>query len=428
MSIITDTLNRLQSSWTRRNAFDSSTKQGTYSRPESSHHAPKKGRGRLKFWSVFFGLTVTFTAMGLGMFWFGMNVAPEGSSRSNHSSSLKSQPILEETPVPATTVGNQSETQPITPPGPNQLQKPSTDAPPVPGTSNQLARNKEIVAQPSLQTEQPSSENETKDILRSTRAIAPASSQPSKTKKSTPSSQAPNIAEPKNPETANVSLKKMQDSPNHSQSLNLRAAQSDKSDSIPPSVKDTPKQEPPISANEVRNDQASATAMAVAKKYSPSNSDAERLSQGRSLVKRRLYSEAVATLSPLFATLPNQWEPWFWMGTAHMGLGQYDEAKEAFREGLARNETISQLWVQLAIVEHQHGQYSQALDALRQAELLTPNLPGVQLNLGFTLEGQGNAKSALQHYRQYLTLTDRNPVHLSTRKKVLDRILRLERS
>ena len=414
MSIITDTLNRLQSSWTRRDAFDSSTNPGTYSRPESSHQAPKKGRGGLNFWSVFFGLTVTFTSIGLGMFWFGMKVSPVVSSRSNHSSSLTSQPILEGTPVPAISAVNQSETQPITPPGPT--------------TSNQLALHKEVVAQPFLYTEPPPSENETKEILRSTRAIAPASSQPSKTKKSSQSSQTPNIAEPNNPETADVSLIKMQDSPNHSQSRNSRAAQSGKSDSILPSVKDAPNQESTLFAIEGRNDQASATGKPVEKKTSSSPSEVERLSQGRSLVKRRLYSEAVATLSPLFATPPHQWEPWFWMGTAHMGLGQYDEAKEAFREGLARNETISQFWVQLSIVEHQHGHYSQALDALRQAELLTPNLPEVQLNLGFTLEGQGNAKSALHHYRQYLSLTDRNPVHLSTRKKVLDRILRLERS
>ena len=428
MSIITDTLNRLQSSWTRREAFDTPTKPGTHSRPEPSHQAPKKGRGRLKFLSVFFGLTVTFTAMGLGMFWFGMNATPDLSSESNPSSSLTSQPTLEETPVPANTAANQSESQPITPPGPDPLPTSTAHEAPEPSTSNQFPLNNELVAQQSLSTEKPSSKDDAKDSLRSTRAIAPASSQPSRQKQSPPVPQAPNIAEPKNSETAHVSVKRIQDSPNPFQSLNPRAASSGKADSLLPSVKETPKQEPTLSANEGKADQASSKGREVAKISSPPDSDAERLSKGKSLVKRRLYNEAVATLNPLFATLPNQWEPWFWMGTALMGLGQYDEAKEAFREGLARNETISQLWVQLAIVEHQHGQYSQALDALRQAEFLTPNLPEVQLNLGFTLEGQGNAKSALHHYRQYLSITDRNPIHLSTRKKVLDRILRLERS
>ena len=116
------------------------------------------------------------------------------------------------------------------------------------------------------------------------------------------------------------------------------------------------------------------------------------------------------------------------MGTAQLGLEHYEEAREAFREGVARDDTIPQLWVQWAIVEHQRGKYSQSLDALRQAELFAPALPEVQLNLAFTLEIQGHTRAALEHYRQYLSLTDHNPLHLSTRKKVLDRILHLEKS
>ncbi len=109
-------------------------------------------------------------------------------------------------------------------------------------------------------------------------------------------------------------------------------------------------------------------------------------------------------------------------------MGHYHVARECLREGLARDETIPQLWVQLAVVEHQRQEFSQALEALRHAELLEPTLPHVQLNLAFTLERQGNTSSALEHYRTYLSLTARNPSHFSTRKKVLDRILYLERS
>jgi len=156
--------------------------------------------------------------------------------------------------------------------------------------------------------------------------------------------------------------------------------------------------------------------------------DAERLSQGSSLVRKRLYLEAIEVLEPLFATPPEEWETWFWMGTAQMGLGHYEEAQEYFREGLARDETIPELWVQWALTEHQRGRYSHALNLLRQAELLAPTLPQVHLNLAFTLESQGNTSSALQHYRQYLSVTDRNRLYLSTRKKVLDRILHLDRS
>ena len=156
--------------------------------------------------------------------------------------------------------------------------------------------------------------------------------------------------------------------------------------------------------------------------------DSERLSQGSSFVKKRSYLEAIKVLEPLFAAPPEEWEIWFWMGTAQLGVGRYTQARDYFREGLARDETIPELWVQCALAEYQRGKYSQALSHLRQAEILAPNLPQVQLNLGFTLERQGNTSSALRHYRHYLSLTNRNLSYLATRQKVLDRILNLEGS
>jgi tetratricopeptide (TPR) repeat protein len=160
----------------------------------------------------------------------------------------------------------------------------------------------------------------------------------------------------------------------------------------------------------------------------PSLDEAERLRQGSSLVRKRLYLEAIEVLEPLFATPPEEWDTWFWMGTAQMGLSHYEEAQEYFREGLARDETIPELWVQWALTEHQRGRYSHALNLLRQAELLAPTLPHIHLNLAFTLERQGNTNSALQHYRKYLSVTDHNRLYLSIRKKVLDRIMHLGRS
>ncbi len=156
--------------------------------------------------------------------------------------------------------------------------------------------------------------------------------------------------------------------------------------------------------------------------------DVERLKQGSSFVRKRSYLNAIKVLEPLFAIPPEEWEPWFWMGTAQLGLGHYEKAGDYFREGLGRDETIPEIWVQCALAEHQRGNYSRALSLLRQAELLEPTLPQVHLNLAFTLESQGNTGSALRHYRQYLHLTNRNSTYLLTRQKVLDRILYLEPS
>ena len=97
-------------------------------------------------------------------------------------------------------------------------------------------------------------------------------------------------------------------------------------------------------------------------------------------------------------------------------------------EGLARDATVPQLWVQRALVSQQRGRFGEALDALRQAELLAPKLPEVQLNLAYSLEALGDGQAAVTHYRTFLTLTEGKRAYHATRKKVLDRIIRLEKT
>lgn len=153
-----------------------------------------------------------------------------------------------------------------------------------------------------------------------------------------------------------------------------------------------------------------------------------RLARARRLIQTRRYARAVTTLRPLFVTPPKTWEPWFWLGTAQLGLGQWEEARNSLVEGLARDATVPQLWVQHALVSQQRGRFGEALDALRQAELLAPKFPEVQLNLAYSLEALGERQVAVTHYRTFLTLTEGNHAYHATRKKVLDRIIRLEKT
>lgn len=151
-----------------------------------------------------------------------------------------------------------------------------------------------------------------------------------------------------------------------------------------------------------------------------------RLQAAQSFIARRDYGEAANVLGPLFASPPEDWRPWFWLGTAELGLGNFEAAHSALRQGLVRNEDVPQLWVQWAVVAHQRGQDAQALEALREAERLASDLPEVQLNLALTLERLGSAESAVKHYRRYLSLSQHNPFLHPTREKVLERILHLE--
>ena len=129
------------------------------------------------------------------------------------------------------------------------------------------------------------------------------------------------------------------------------------------------------------------------------------------------YARAVTVLGPLFAKPPERWEPWFWLGTAQLGLGQWEKSQASFVEGLARDATVPQLWVQRALVSQQQGRFGEALDALRQAELLAPRLPEVQLNLGYALEVAGDRLIAVTHYRTFLSLTEGKKAYHATRKE-----------
>lgn len=150
-----------------------------------------------------------------------------------------------------------------------------------------------------------------------------------------------------------------------------------------------------------------------------------KLARAQHFIQKRRYARAVAVLQPLFMEPPERWEPWFWLGTAQLGLGQWEKAGTSLVEGLARDATVPQLWVQRALVSQQQGRFGEALDALRQAELLAPKLPAVHLNLAYALEVEGNRRVALKHYRTFLTLTEGEKAYHPTRKKVLDRISRL---
>ena len=154
----------------------------------------------------------------------------------------------------------------------------------------------------------------------------------------------------------------------------------------------------------------------------------KRLSLVKQLINRKRYGQAMTLLEPLFVAPPEQWEVWFWRGTAHLGLGQLAQAEDSFVEGLALDSTIPHLWVQRALVSQQRGQFGDAVESLRQAELLAPELPEVQLNLGYVLEVRGDARPAVEHYQTFLALTEGKRTYQSARKKVFHRVLQLKKS
>ncbi len=146
------------------------------------------------------------------------------------------------------------------------------------------------------------------------------------------------------------------------------------------------------------------------------------LHQSQHFIRIGKYNEAVTLLSPLFHDPPNNWQPWFWMGTALLGKGEIDQADQYLLSGLARNDKIPQLWIQRALVAQQRGDYQVAIHELRQAESLEANLPHIPLNMGYAYERLGNNRLANQYYGKFLELSEDNPKFFSIRKKLFARL------
>jgi Flp pilus assembly protein TadD len=192
-----------------------------------------------------------------------------------------------------------------------------------------------------------------------------------------------------------------------------------------PGVRSTAKPPPALNVDSASSNQRKNRVSSFLRNATPLQ---VKLARAQYFIKKRRYARAVTVLQPLFVEPPEHWEPWFWLGTAQLGLSQWEKARASLVEGLARDATVPQLWVQRALVSQQQGRFGEALDALRQAELLAPDLPEVQLNLAYSLDVEGNRLVAVKHYRMFLTLTEGQKAYHATRKKVLDRLSHLSKT
>jgi Flp pilus assembly protein TadD len=153
----------------------------------------------------------------------------------------------------------------------------------------------------------------------------------------------------------------------------------------------------------------------------PSFTAGALLSEAQEFIRHGQYGDAITRLLPLFHKPPVDWEPWFWLGTAYLGNGELEQADRHFLEGLARNTKIPHLWMQRALVAQQSGDYPLAVYLLLQADSLQHDLPQIHLNLGYSFEQLGNRRLADLHYGKFLRLSDEHPDFFSVRTKLLSR-------
>ena len=170
-------------------------------------------------------------------------------------------------------------------------------------------------------------------------------------------------------------------------------------------------------------------AIAVRKAGRASESSAldDNVEAVRVLVQRKAYADALQTMEPLLSQYPKRWEPWYWVGTAQLGLGRLDEAERSLTQAIARDATIVHVWVQLALVAQQREDHLLALRHLIKAERLAPTLPEVLLNKGYSSDALGQVEDAKQGYKAFLARTEGNSFYTGIRQRVTDRLGALSR-
>lgn len=170
-----------------------------------------------------------------------------------------------------------------------------------------------------------------------------------------------------------------------------------------------------------------AIAVRKARRDSESSALDDNVEAVRALVQRKAYADALQTMEPLLSQYPKRWEPWYWVGTAQLGLGRLDEAERSLTQAITRDATIAHVWVQLALVAQQREDHLLALRYLIKAERLAPTLPEVLLNKGYSSDALGHVEDAKQGYKAFLARTEGNFFYTDIRQRVTDRLGALSR-
>lgn len=152
----------------------------------------------------------------------------------------------------------------------------------------------------------------------------------------------------------------------------------------------------------------------------------DKFVQVKKMIAHGDYQGAIELVTLLTKLNPEDWEPWFWLGTAHLGSSQFPEATKALEEALARNGSSAQIWNQRAIVAQQQEKHHLALQLLYEAQRHDPNLPEIYLNKGFSFEILGRLEGATRNYRAFLELSEGKAAFMSQRRKIIQWLIQRE--
>ncbi len=142
------------------------------------------------------------------------------------------------------------------------------------------------------------------------------------------------------------------------------------------------------------------------------------IEEARQALSRGRYYQALSTLEQLDPVPENRADVWLIKGSAHLGIGQLDQAAAAFASAMALAPDNAQIAVQQAILRQEQGDHPGALEILNAAASRHPNVPEIYLNKGYSEQALGGVREAQRSFRIFLQLTEARSLYDPQRQVV----------
>jgi Flp pilus assembly protein TadD len=144
----------------------------------------------------------------------------------------------------------------------------------------------------------------------------------------------------------------------------------------------------------------------------------EAIEQARVSLSRGRYQHALSTLELIESVPGNRPDFWLVKGSAHLGIGQLDQAEASFDAAQALAPYNAQIAVQRAILKQERGDHAGALQILDVFADRNPNVPEIFLNQGYSQQALGSTRAAKRSFRTFLIITEGRSLYQPQRRVV----------
>ncbi len=94
----------------------------------------------------------------------------------------------------------------------------------------------------------------------------------------------------------------------------------------------------------------------------------------------KMYEECIAASERMKKQAPNRWESYFYMGTAFVNLGKYQQGAESLEKAIELNPSDPFAWYNAGIAQQQIGNKTKAKNYLLKAKSLNYPVPEAVIN------------------------------------------------